>query len=328
LEAAPYRFDFFQAVRQLENLRRDLPKVGCSLSPAQDFVRFGQKPSLTFAPSTIETIEVKEDRVKLFVRFMGLFGPNAPLPPHLTEYAYERLNNEGDPTLAAFVDVFHHRMLSLFYRAWSVHRQAVDLDRAEESRYRAYVGSLCGLGMESLQDGDEVSDSAKLFFCGRLAGEPQSAEGLEAILSQDYDIPVEIQSLVGRWLVLPPDARCRLGQSLNAGTLGRDAIVGSKIWDCQLSFRVRMGPMRLEEYQRLLPGGKSFRRLEAWVLNYLGDAFFWDVQYVLRAAEVPATCLGHSGELGWTAWLKSRSSARDREDLVVEAGHPLSDTFN
>jgi len=67
----------------------------------------------------------------------------------------------------------------------------------------------------------------------------------------------------------------------------------------------------------MLPRGDSFERLRAWVLNYCGEHYIWDVQLVLRAQEVPGTCLGQAGRLGWTTWLKTRTPARDLDDLIL-----------
>ena len=106
---------------------------------------------------------------------------------------------------------------------------------------------------------------------------------------------------------LPADSVCRLGDSPASGSLGQTTIVGARMWDCQLKFRLRLGPMRLADLEHLLPDGEAFRRLKAWVMNYVGDEFFWDAQLVLLAAEVPSISLGLGGRLGWTSWLRSRA---------------------
>ncbi len=319
LASEPFAFDFFRAVRLLESRRADLPRIGYSLAPAQDPVRFCQNPSLAFAPSTLQAFEQNGPSAppKLAVRFFGLFGPNAPLPPHFTEHALERQLHHGDRTFAAFLNVFHHRLISFFYRAWAANQKAVDLDRPDDQRYAAYVGSFCGVGMEALRRRDAVPDAAKLFFSGRLACQTRNAEGLQAILQDFFAIKAEVQTFLGRWLNLPPDSVCQLGQSPETGCLGSTTIVGSRIWDCQLSFRLRLGPMSLADFQRMLPTGLSFPRLKCWVVNYCGEHFFWDVQLVLEARAVPETCLGRAGHLGWTTWLKTKPFDHDAEDLIL-----------
>jgi len=397
-----YAFDFFHAVRLFECRREDLPKVGFSMSPAEDPIRFWQKPSLRFAPATIDSVrgtvlvEIErgvveilkkitrapgtetqlrvvlhpelldllnqEDRegiskieqqhqVKLTldadsrlrprrfiiphpggiqefkgeaghvpriaVNFFGLFGPNAPLPPHVTEYLLEREMRHEDPTATAFLNIFHHRLLSLFYRAWSSNQKALDLDRPKNHRFSIYIGALFGIGMESIQEQDAVPDSAKLFFAGRLASQTRNAEGLEAILHAYFDVPAEVQPFTGHWLDLPGDSLCRLGESPDSGSIGLNTILGQRFWDCQLSFRMRFGPMSLADYERLLPNGKSFERVRHWVLNYCGWHFHWDLQLVLRADEVPQVSLGQFGRLGWTSWLKTKPFTSDADQLIL-----------
>jgi type VI secretion system protein ImpH len=319
LAKQPFAFNFFSAVRLLENARHDLPRVGWSLSAAQDAVRFGQKPSLAFAPSSLESVEPRtsDGGVKLFVRFFGLFGPNAPLPPHLTEYAYERALHHGDRTLTAFLDVFHHRLISFFYRAWAANQKTVDLDRKEDRRFSLFVGSLFGLGGDAVQNCDSIQDWAKMYFGGRLACQSRSAEGLEAILKEYFEVPAQIQSFVGHWMDLPSDSVCQLGKSPQTGSLGANTIVGLRIYDGQLKFRIRLGPMKFKDYERLLPGHTSFERLRQWVFSYCGDEYFWDAQLILEAGEVPVTRLGTTGRLGWTTWLKTQPFKRDADDLIL-----------
>lgn len=320
LAADPCRFDFFRAVRLLDAVHSERPPTGCSLTPAEDIARFGQEASMSFAPSTLARYEPRADLPpRLIVHFFGLLGPNGPLPAHITEFARERERNAHDPTLVEFLNVFHHRLLSLFYRAWAVNQKAVDFDRPAESQFARYIGSLFGLGMESLQNRDAITDWAKLYFSGRLAPQSRNAEGLAAILSSFFGLPVRIETFAGRWLDLPESSLCRLGESPASGSLGETTLVGERIWDCQLSFRLRLGPMSLAELQRLLPGGDSFRRLKCWVLNYVGEEFFWEVQLVLKAAEVPPMRLGEMGRLGWTSWLRTAPFTRDADDLVLQA---------
>ncbi|HEY1789644.1 MAG TPA: type VI secretion system baseplate subunit TssG [Verrucomicrobiae bacterium] len=319
LAERPFAFDFFRAVRLLESRRRDLPRVGSSLSPAQDAVRFGQTPSLAFPPSTLESVEPRESDggAKLFVRFFGLFGPNAPLPPHLTEYAHERTLHHGDRTFTAFLDVFHHRLTSFFYRAWAANQKTVDLDRPDDERFSMFIGSMFGLGGEALRNHDSVPDWAKLHFAGRLACQTRSAEGLESILAEFFGVPAQVQTFVGHWMDLPADSICELGKSQETGSIGANAIVGLSIFDAQLKFRIRLGPMKLADYERLLPNSPAFERLGQWVLNYCGQQFFWDAQLVLEADEVPVTQLGTAGRLGWTTWLKTQPFTRDADDLIL-----------
>lgn len=320
LAEKPYAFDFYAAVRLLQRCFPRQPRIGHSWSPAQDPVRFAQSPALDFAPSTLEPMRSKDPSRPpvLYSRHFGLFGPNGPLPLCLTEYARERILHHGDVTFPAFCNVFHHRLLSFFFRAWANAQKTVDFDRPGDQHWSHFVGSLIGLGMDSLLERDSVPDRAKLYFAGRLVQQNRNAEGLEAIVQDFFGVRTEVQTFVGRWLKLPPGSTCRLGDSPATGVLGVTIIVGSRFWTCQLHFRLRMGPMNLAEYERLLPIGDSFHRLCDWIRQYSGEHFSWDVILVLTRDEVPVIQIGKAGRLGWTTWLKTKPFEQDAEDLILQ----------
>jgi type VI secretion system protein ImpH len=314
----PYAFNFFQAVRRLEAEHPFGPRVGCSIRLEEDYLRFCQIPSLAFAPSSIETVQRVSAVVRMYVNFLGLFGPNGPLPQHLTEFARDRMRNAHDPTLVRFMDIFHHRMLSFFYRAWACNEKSVDFDRSDQARYADYFGSLFGIGTASLQDRDSLADWTKIHFAGRLSAQTRNAEGLEAILGNYFGIPTEIREFEGYWMKIPKENQCRLGETPDTGSLGINAIAGERKYEVQLKFRIRMGPMEMVDLQRLVPVGPSFKRLKDWVLNYVNQEYYWDVQCILKAAAVPAIALGQGAALGWTTWLKSTEFTRDPDDPIFE----------
>jgi type VI secretion system protein ImpH len=313
------RYDFYALVRLIECANPDLPKVGTSLKPGDDPVRFCEEPYLAFPPSAVAKVvpDALTNVPRVYVNFIGLLGPNGALPLHVTEYARERMLHFNDQTLARFLDVFHHRITSLFYRAWAVNQQAVSFEHLQYDRIAEYVGSLIGEGMEGFHQRDTVPDSSKLHYSGRLAGMARNAEGLEAVLRDYFEIPSKVETFVGEWIELPGDSRCRLGESPMTGTLGSTAIVGARIWECQYKFRVILGPMGYGDYQRMLPGGDSLRRLKDWVKNYVGEDLAWDVQLILKKEEVPAAQLGRSGRLGWSTWTKAQAMTRDADNLIL-----------
>jgi type VI secretion system protein ImpH len=321
LRREPYACHFFQALRRLECRYRDQPRFGKAARARDDPVRLIQEPSMAFAPATLAAFDPgAEDRPpRLAQYFLGVFGPQGPLPLHLTEYAYERKRAHGDRTFASFADVFHHRMLSLFYRAWADAQPTVSFDRPETDRFNVYVGAPFGLGMPSLWNRDAVPDLAKFHYAGRLAGQTRNAEGLQAILADFFNLPVRIETFVGHWLPLSEASRCRLGESPSTGLLGMTAVIGERVWDCQHKFRVIMGPMSLEEFQRFLPGSDSLRRLVAWVRNYMGDELLWDVNLILKRDEVPPLKLGEETQLGWTTWLTGQPLEHDADDVKLDA---------
>ena len=309
--------DFFRVLRELQAHAPGKPKIGESLRPAEDLVRILQRPSLSFAAASLEAWHPGQlgEMPRLEVNFFGLFGPNGALPLHLTKYAMDR-ERAGDQTLVAFINTFQHRMMSLFFKSWAVHQKTVDFDRPQEQRFRKYLGSLAGLGSAGLHNRDCIDDTAKLYFAGHLSANNRNPEGLAAILSDYFGIPTHIQSFVGRWLSLPESDACRLGESPISGILGRTVIVGSRVWECQTKFRLRMGPMRWRDLHQMLPSKESFKKLKTWVLNYIGEELEWDVVMVLKAAEVPKLRLGEAAFLGWTTWLTTRTPQTDSEDVI------------
>lgn len=319
LRADPYGFDFYAAVRALQSRSPNSPRIGYSHSPAQDPIRFAQNPALDFAPSTLEAVRADDPSRPplLYSRHFGLFGPNGPLPLCLTEYARDRIR-QGDVTFAAFCNIFHHRLLSFFFRAWADARKTVDLDRPHDQHWTQYVGSLIGLGMDSLQNRNSVPDRAKLYYSGRLVQQSRNAEGLEALVEDYFGIRTEVHQFSGRWLDLPRDSLCKIGDRPATGSLGNSVIVGSRVWTCQMHFRMVLGPMKFKDFERLLPTGRSFLRLADWIRQYAGEQFSWDLQLVLAKEEVPKTCLGKAGRLGWTTWLQTNPLAADADDLVLQ----------
>ena len=249
--------------------------------------------------------------------FFGLFGPHGALPMHLTEYAREREQQENDPTFRSFADVFHHRLLLLFYRAWANARPANGMDRAEPRRIDTYVGSMIGLGAPEFRDRDSVADNAKLYMAGRLALQTRPVEGLLAVLNEYLRLPVTAREFVGEWARLSPEDHCRLGIAGSASVLGRDAVLGRAVWNCQHKFRLICGPLSIEDFRRLLPGRSSLVRLRDMVRGYVGFALDWDLNLVLAGDEVPSLKLGVSGQLGWTTWLGQRKTSADADDIVI-----------
>jgi len=319
LQQDVYRFDFFHAVRCLENIHREKPRLGQSLRPVDDAVRLGQEPSLAFAPSALASFKPADEgrSARLSVFFLGVFGPNGPLPLHLTEYARDRMRNSSDPTFARFLDIFHHRMLSLFYRVWANAQPTVHFDRPESDRFAVYVGSLFGLGMGSLRDRDDFPDFSKLHHAGHLVCQTRHADGLKAILADFFSLPLGVEEFVGQWLELPASWLGRLGVSAEESALGRSITIGSRTWDCQSKFQIRFGPLGLKDYEDLLPGGASLKRLKALVRNYAGEVLNWDLRLILKKEDVPALRLGGRGRLGWTTWLTRGPLPQDPPDLTL-----------
>jgi type VI secretion system protein ImpH len=317
LEEKPYSYDFFQALRRIECLFPRMPRLGQALRPVDEPVRLGQEPALTFAPSTVTSFKTPAGASvpRMEVRFFGLLGPNGPLPLHLTEFIRGRSIHAGDHTIVRFLDIFHHRFLALFYRAWAQAQPTVSLDRPQDDRFSFYVGSLFGLGETSLRQRDAVEDFSKLYFSGLLARHVRNRDGLVALLTGYFRLPVSVEEYTGHWMTLQEDDRTRLGR--NGAMLGHGAVLGCRVWDCQHKFRIRIGPLDLAQYESFLPGGSALPKLVAWVRQYLCFELEWDVRLVLKGEQIAPTQLGKFGRLGWTTWLGAFQRRAEAADLTL-----------
>lgn len=315
LEERPETYHLFHALRLLDATQRDRPRLGESRRPKEDSVRLGQEAELAFPTSTLAGMKrATGNRPPLLInRFFGLFGPHGPLPLHLTEHARNRQRHEGDRTFIAFADMLIHRLMTLFYRAWSAAEPAPSHDRADD-RFSDHVAALAGVRGEVFQDRDAMPDLAKLHFAALMGRGTKTAEGLGQIASAFFEAPVRVEQFVGSWLELEPEDCWQLGKP--AG-LGRSTMIGSRVWSRTSKFRLVIGPLPLEEYRRLLPGGEALKRLRAIVRNYIGDVMDWDVNLILKAEAVPAPVLGTTMPLGHTSWIGAEQHTRDPADLFL-----------
>ena len=323
LSRDPRSHHLFLALRILEAHHADNPRLGQSRRPRQDAIRLGQEPDLGFARSTIAAFgtDRHSGKMRLSQLAFGLFGPNGPLPLHLTEFAWERKRKHRDTGFVAFADMLTHRLLSLFYRAWTTGQPAPSFDRPDTDPFAPKVAALTGHRGPAFRHRDAMPDLAKLNFAGHLSAGPRPAEALVAMLSVFFAAPVQLQQFVGTWLDLEADDRWQLGKP--AG-LGHSTSIGARVYSRAAKFRLRIGPLGLDEFKRLLPGSGSLERLEAIVRNHVGDALDWDVNVVLSAGDVPRSVLGGTTALGHTSWLgMRRADSRDADDLYLAPPYVL-----
>jgi type VI secretion system protein ImpH len=348
---SPQRFDFFQAVRLLERRRRDQTRepnsegngVGRDLHPRSEVVRFRALPSLGFPAAAINEIRAvrpsPNDRAEpsppeMVVTFLGLSGPSGALPRHYTELLLQRIR-EKDFSLRDFLDLFNHRLISLFYRAWEKYNWAIGYERSqlddparEPDPVTRGVYDLVGLGTTGLRGRLEVHDEVFLFYGGHYAHLPRSALALESLLAEYLEMPVALLQCQGQWLNLDPDdlARMPFGSLPNGrnNRLGVNLLVGERVWDVQSKFRVRLGPLTWRQFRSLMPNGNALRPLCQMTRLYVGPTLDFDIQPVLIPNEVPACQLtpnpGEGPYLGWNTWIPARmiSAHRPVDDAVFQ----------
>jgi type VI secretion system protein ImpH len=322
LRATPGRFEFFQAVRLMLRLQPQREAVGRFANPAREAVRFSVNNFLGFPSSQIDELDWEGQAPHMRVNFLGLTGPMGVLPYSYTELVRER-NRNKDYTLQDFFDLFHHRMISLFYQAWEKYRFFVAYERGEADRFSRHVMSFVGLGTAGLENRQPVPDEAILYYCGLFSLQPKPATALEQILADYFDVPVAIEQFVGAWHALDPDLQCRMeGGTPFSDQLGLGAVAGDEIWDLQSRARIRIGPLTGPQYLSFLPIGDAWEPLRTLTQFFTGGAVQFELQLVLRRdAVVPCELAGQGAKsplLGWFSWIKSGPGfGRDPGDTIL-----------
>jgi type VI secretion system protein ImpH len=351
-------FNFFQAVRLLEQLDGQRRPLGRGGPPGSEVVRLRAHLSLAFPPSMIYELERPTPVLPvpaLTVSFLGLTGPSGVLPRHYTELLL-RLERDGKGAekraLREWFDLFNHRLLSLFYRAWEKYRFWVPYERGAYTQrdldpFTQCLFSLVGLGEPRLRnrlrvscwvpsaDGPQekvlgrIDDLGLLRFGGFLAHRPRNAVSLEAMLRTYLKLPVKIQQFQGQWLQLGAGNLSSLKKGGVNATMGRDVVVGDRVWDVQGKIRVRLGPLQYSRFQEFLPDRTAVEQRKAifllahMVRLYAGAEVDVDVQLVLKKEEVPGCQLGQrtglGSRLGWNTWAKAKPMPRDAEEAVFLA---------
>jgi type VI secretion system protein ImpH len=333
LEAAPERFDFFQAVRRVEGrAQRRVVPVGVGSDTRDEAVHFEGAMSGAHPAGDIASFEPAAGGkpARMVVNFLSLGGAFGPLPAPIDELIQKRRrirDRERDAT-ANFLDIFNHRLTSLMVRVRRSHRLALQTGEPDETDQAHTLQALLGLGTPSLRRTEKGAgrtlDRGLLYLTGLLNEKPVSLHALERAVSYFFDVPVRGEPFRGAWLDIPPDQLTRLGRTGANNRLGGDALLGSRAWAQAAGIRLTLGPLSLEQFDRLLPDGPAhlaLRRLLAFVLG--GD---YAVELLLKldttvGAVRKGLGLGVSGErLGWKSWLLTDA---ERAEARFEAVVPL-----
>lgn len=317
----PWAHDFYALMRRMNALHPHLPRTGHAQRPRQEPLRLTQPAEMDFAPAPLDRLQWHESGVpRLGVRFFGLLGPHGALPLHLSDYIRERARLHGDKAGSHFLDIFHHRALTLFYRAWAQAQPVVQADRPADDRYLAWLQSASGLGAPLHGDlgvrgdpgeGDEtLHHHALAFQAGLLAPRVRHPEAVRKCISQYFDVPAAVQAHVPQWLAIADADRTLLGVATNRmahgatrAQLGRSANLGSRVWDRQFRCRLLLGPLPLKDYLAFVPGGSWWQPLLRWMGRLAPPTLAWDVALQLSPHERPPSQLGQRNRLGITTWL-------------------------
>lgn len=319
----PWPVRFFQMVRLLERLHPERKPVGIFVAPADEVARFSAHTSLAFPASEIQSFtEGDGGPDRLQVNFMGLSTMNGPLPAPYTEMLLERARKK-DETAGEFFDIFNHRIVSLFYRAWKKYRFyiAYEQSRGQDDLVTRLLYDLLGLGSGGLRNRMSVADEAAIFYGGLLGQNLRTAQGLQQILADYFHVKIQVEQFTGNWNRLPAyDHTCLRYGTTDSERLGYAAVLGDEAWDQQGTLTVRIGPMPLARYVQFLPGGTAHPQLAAWLRFYGRAEFDFVVKLVLERNEVPPVLLtaetGEMARLGFASWIRNRPFARDPDEAT------------
>ncbi len=317
-----HRFSFFQAVSLLERSKDGVVSVGGTGPAAQELLRFRPDVSLGFPPGSVSEIERLEsadvetsgfsmakggdERYRITSTLMGLYGTNSPLPNHWAEEIL--FEYQHDTTARDFLDIFHHRLYSLFYRSWTKYRFHVQYRLDSDDRFTPRLFALLGLMPDAVRRSVGLPAERLLRYTGLLVQRPRSGAGLAALLSDWFDLPVTVEPCRGRYVDVFGADLLRLGTG--ACTLGTDALLGSRVFDVSGQFKVRLGPMDYASYCRFLPDGPDHALFRSLVRLFVTDHLDAEMELILKGDEVPPLDLDpeEPHRLGWNSWLRGESS--------------------
>jgi type VI secretion system protein ImpH len=302
-------FNFFKAVHLLEGYIQGDP-LGKKLSPRNDPVRFRVRPGFTFPASDIYTLQSGHAHAgpEMTVNFMGLIGPKGVLPDWYNAYAQE-LNHNKDYAFTDFLDLFHHRLISLFYLAWKKYRLVENYLPDARDPISNSIASFVGIGGREKKvdpDFDRMNRRRLIFFSGMAARTVPTASAIEAIIANAVGVTVCVRQFVERMIPIHEQDRTRLGQTNS--TLKKDALCGGRIRDAGSFFIVELGPMSWEKYLSFQPRSRNMVLVRKLITFIVGLEYEFQIRLILNGEDIPGLPLGGGGKgapvLGRTVLLK------------------------
>lgn len=328
LRADACRFTFDQAVWLLERyLTSAAVSIGQRGPVSRERLRFRPALSMGFPATDVARLrEWRQDGTDepLFVidvTFLGLYGVTTPLPLH---YSIDILrstqtsatlheagaapapDSERSPT-RDFLDLIHHRVISLFYRACLKYRYDRVFPLGERDTITEYLKQLIGClpGYDHATLG--VAPLALLRYAGIFTQRPRSATTLAGMLVDYFPgIPVDVHQFCGHWVTLDEDQLNHVGR-LNS-RLGEDLTVGEQVYDLTGSFTIAIGPVDWYTYLTFLPDGERYGQTCALARLYCNDPLAFSLRVDLLPDQVPPTQLTSddtAGRLGLTSWVRT-----------------------
>ncbi len=303
----PHKFSFFQLLQLLQRYTGGAP-LGSKGPASEERVRVRPAVSLAFPAADVQSVEIEEPpgsaapRYRVTTSFMGLYSSDSPLPTFYAEDFFWKEDNQE--AVRDFVDIFHHRALSLLYRAWGKYRHDIQFRHEGNDEISRRIYSMIGLGTVPLIGITGLPSIRLLRYAGLITQKPHSAAALAGILRDYFSLSgVSVDQCVERWVPINPSQQNRLG-ARNC-SLGRDLSIGERVRDCGGKFRVTVGPLPLADFQGFFPDAPNYAAMINLIRYFATDRLDFDIKVVLRAGEIPPLRLSSSSplRLGWTSCL-------------------------
>ncbi len=302
----------------LERIQRGRHEVATASSPDTEKIRFTVRKGFAFPAGDVTGITFGEDgSTQVEVTLMGLIGPAGVLPHWYHELLLER-ERAHDHAMGDFYDLFHHRLVSLFYRAWKCTSLLPQKESDNSDVFSNHLFSFLGLGTEGLREKLSASEAALLQFCGLASRQVASAGTIAQIVQYVLSVDVQVESFVPRMVGLEPSEMTMLGQ--NNCQLGVDAVCGGQTCDIESTFRLCLGPMSFDDFIDL-SSDRKLKELASLVRFLVGPEYQFEARLMLRREEVPGCRLGvvtsDAARLGCSTWLKAPDSVLDADPFVT-----------
>lgn len=324
LAAAP-QMNIFRLCELLELSAPRQPPLGTTDSPANEPVRFRSRGSLGFPAREIAAVERDSDHPDrppvIRTTFLGLYGVDARMPSYFgDEIAQCR---DGAEPLAAFLDLFHHRIVTQFYRVARKYRYPVGFRAGGRDEVSRCLLSLLGLGLgqpdaQGSVAGD-VGTRKLLSMLGLASQRTRTAEGLAGILQHAVpDAHITVEEFHPMWVRIDTADRMPLGEN---------CVLGRGFHDRANTVRVVITPRSSDAVLGLMPGRSLHREVTALLRFYLGYAAQACLEMRVDAELMPAPTLNSgAASLGYTTQLTQRgcvgtSRTATRVQLGTWSGH-------
>lgn len=314
--------DPFQAIRLLLREAGDGPVVGRAADARTEPLRFASVVSFAFPASDLERIEAGPNgRAQVWIHWLGVASPRTrgSLP---TWYATQLLaaERDGNRALRDFLDLFNHRLASLYFRAWLKHNMPVRYELERAGVVRGLLLALLGLGTPGLIERLHIDPRVPLRHPAAFLRRPATAAGITLVLQSHFGVPIAVEPFAVKVMPLDPEEQTRLDGHRR---LGRDTVVGRGVRSTQGSFRLRVGPLDYADFRAFLPGGPRLPDLQELVRLMVGPEFDYDLILELREQAVPRLQLvddpARAARLGWSTWLGLRLHGGTARDTIVPA---------